>query len=103
MSWGRNANDDVGFITRYESACCLCRRLIAAGSRARTVGQGEYAHHQCPSADVVVLKTTLVHQGKAACDAYGNVMARLTEDGWAEVEAGGQAERTDTGVVFPVR
>lgn len=83
MGWGRNA-DDVGFVTRFESACCVCRRLIAAGSRARTVGHGEYAHHVCPPADVVVLATTNNHLGKAATDASGSVLAVMTESGWRE-------------------
>lgn len=94
---------DSGFVARYESACPLCRQGIKIGDRARWVDR-ETAHFICPQPGAISQSGTVKGQnnlGKVACDAYGNVMMRMTENGWEEVDEPVRAERDVYGNQFP--
>ena len=93
--------DDAGFSARYESECPLCHQAINVGDQVRRVNR-EYAHFICPSPEQVAQGEKPKHIGKVACDAFGNVMAVMTEHGWEDVSGWPVAEYTVAGNPFPV-
>ena len=80
---------DHGFKTRLDSICRSCGGGLPAGTMARSVPTGGYAHVGCgeraggEGTKPVKANTNL---GKVACDAFGTVIARMTPDGWEEVD-----------------
>jgi hypothetical protein len=86
------------FEAQYHTACADCDGNVWPGELVRYNGDNELVHMSCgrdeSSSDVVrpgkpddveSSRKSNPNLGNVACDGYGNVIARMTGNGWHDV------------------